>query len=170
MSGGILWRLAVECIGIERAVVLAEEGPSDYSIRSGRAVCLERTGTHSWWEDSLSEEEIALLVGSYSVEEPKMPTYQVTWWPTPTEWANSGRGIQGYWTSGDEFWFQRRLNHIPQGKAKPLSGRKWRSHLRHAQSSAKNISRTFESAASDAFRKFSSHLREYSCQSKIQVP
>ncbi|KAL6299808.1 hypothetical protein BKA93DRAFT_715937, partial [Sparassis latifolia] len=50
----------------------------------------------------------------------------VSWWPSPDIWKSCGLDV-GYWTSGAEAWFQKRLEEMKTGKATVESQGSWRS-------------------------------------------
>lgn len=71
MSGGILWRLVVDHIGLEEAIELILDGPSgtysDKPIFYTRHGALEHSQKDAWFDDSLSQDEKDLLCGVYNV-------------------------------------------------------------------------------------------------------
>ena len=66
MSGGILLRLAIEILGLEEALDIILDGPSDYSSRP--VFCTECDDqVTEWWDDTMTEEERDLICGTYKM-------------------------------------------------------------------------------------------------------
>ena len=43
----------------------------------------------------------------------------LSWWPTKDLWAKSPFGERGYWPTTAEYWFQKCLQDLKDGKLKP---------------------------------------------------
>ena len=71
LAGGILWRLAVNMLGVDAAIDAALDGPTlDRSrpVFSTRHSNQDRSSSSTeWWDDSLTEEEANLICGVYNI-------------------------------------------------------------------------------------------------------
>lgn len=72
MTGGIVWRLAMEFIG-EDGLKSVLEGPSDRVSQNIFSTCRGKTASDNaperfaWWDDSLTNKEMDLICGTYKV-------------------------------------------------------------------------------------------------------
>jgi hypothetical protein len=124
--GGILWRLAIDSLGISGAASLVFEGPD--SQPRYRSQCTIPEGSRDiFYDEMLTQSEIDLICGVYMQYDGAQfgnPTH-ISWWPRPYIFSNSGLNF-GCWTPFNERWFQGRLNAIREGMQKPLSSSEWR--------------------------------------------
>lgn len=56
-------------------------------------------------------------------------TEQRSWWPKSNTWDSCGLNV-GYWSADCEDWYQRRLESIRTGRAKPMTASEWRNLLK----------------------------------------
>ena len=54
---------------------------------------------------------------------------RLSWWPTEDLWAKSPFGERGYWSTAAEYWFQKRLQDLKDGKLKPRNASEWKKAL-----------------------------------------
>ncbi|KIJ32862.1 hypothetical protein M422DRAFT_127413, partial [Sphaerobolus stellatus SS14] len=79
-----------------------------------------------WIQPLLSPQEIDIICGVYRVfKDPKRNPRQLSWWPKPTAWANSGLDV-GYWSSECESWYQQRITDINQYAAQLRTSEQWK--------------------------------------------
>jgi hypothetical protein len=96
-----------------------------------------KDGTHKFCDDKLSDIKINLISGLYSVSMGMFYIFhhnhflndfagcslqesKMSWWPLHSTWMSASAGWNtGYWTLDNEVWFQKRLDDICTGKAKP---------------------------------------------------
>ncbi|KIK58426.1 hypothetical protein GYMLUDRAFT_110556, partial [Collybiopsis luxurians FD-317 M1] len=63
-------------------------------------------------DDSLTEEEINLITGTYEIPTGIEEQVQlVSWWPRPSTWQDSGLNT-GFWSHDTEEWYQTWLKMI----------------------------------------------------------
>lgn len=63
LKGGIVWHLAMECLG-DRVEDLVAAGPSEDVLRFGRQRFYK---TGEYWDDELTEDEMDLICGVYKL-------------------------------------------------------------------------------------------------------
>ncbi|KAH8115503.1 hypothetical protein DFH11DRAFT_1488066, partial [Phellopilus nigrolimitatus] len=137
MTGGIVWRLAVEFIGVE-GVKCVLDGPSDrvyqsiFLTRKAKAVSAQEgtPGSSTWWDDSLTDGELDLICGTYKIYTEQHST--VSWWPKKNAWESSGLNV-GYWTPAAEKWFLERLERLrsnAEREERAKSSRRWKQAVR----------------------------------------
>jgi hypothetical protein len=145
--GNIIWRLALESIGVP-AEEIVSDGPSEEVFIHGTRITKLQT-SDVLWDDELSEEEKDLVCGVYRVftgeQFPttlysisnwhpgnKNQTASLSWWPKEGVFINSGLW-PGYWSRGCEDWFQRRYRAIIQEDSKygqPRISTHWQNSLK----------------------------------------
>lgn len=158
MMGGIVWRLAMECIGVENVL----RGPGDDHTESDLIVINDC----KFLDDTLSEHELDVICGVYRslgrkctavhvntnakqivcAEDSKNQEYGASdksWWPKHKTWMTSGMSI-GHWTDKDERWFRRRLYAIKHQSESPKHARKWASALKNHKKQTNELFRGFE--------------------------
>ncbi|EKM60209.1 uncharacterized protein PHACADRAFT_189344 [Phanerochaete carnosa HHB-10118-sp] len=122
-AGGIVWRLAVQ-----RLQPTLVAGPQS---RSG----------HQAMDLICSVYRVLALHSTASATD-------YCWWPKQSTWLTSGFNM-GYWTSFNEYWFQKRLCDIRFGEATPRSAKQWKDALKLHKSLALNVVQKLESLSAD---------------------
>ena len=140
LSGGILWRLAVE----EVAPDLVLDGPDSLSSELGIGFHLrnEKDGL-VYVDDQLTESETANIVGMYfeqaEVDRVKWDNDAFPmWWPLPRYFKDSALDFPT-WTPVAENWYQNLRQKYRQGQVQPKQGSAWRSSLRNWDKRAQQL-------------------------------
>jgi hypothetical protein len=119
VMGGIIWRLAVQALGLEDVCRMVISGTA---YRSPASVCYRSGRVHHHYDEleTLSSPELDFITGTYYVYTDKgLQTAKQSWWPPHHTWRQSGRDM-GHWTQAAEEWFCRRLAAIAQDPAAVL--------------------------------------------------
>ncbi|KAG1884092.1 hypothetical protein F4604DRAFT_1575027, partial [Suillus subluteus] len=149
LRGGILWRLSIASFEGHLGLV---NGPSSDVRVFGEAKWFSSSisdGGTTWaaWDDTLTHDEVDLICGVYYVADAGQNQWTtLSWWPRPSVFDKCGLWT-GYWNASCEFWFQRRLDLIRYGEAKPLKARKWKSELKYSRSTTKQLCDLTEEAS-----------------------
>lgn len=144
LQGGIVWRLALETVGLDVAL----EGPSSDVTHYRLGISFGSGDLESgvrYWDDELTNDELIMLCGGYRFYT-GMPCYfclkgitscitgqgaQIaykSWWPLMSTWNEVSSGNNwGRWTDWNEDWYQKRHAAIRAGTAQPLTASKWHS-------------------------------------------
>ena len=147
LHGGILSRIAQEFLSIDGVL----EGPSaEVTLHRTGFVTPSESPGYSYWDDGLTEDEIATIIGTYAMYTGifffsvlKLFTIQsffmigngqqttvVSWFPPPSIWESGDCGYAWVeWTERAENIFAEILSDIQTGKGQPLSKAKWRNRL-----------------------------------------
>ena len=149
LQGGILWRLAMDILGLDVAL----EGPSSAVIDHRCGISFDSDDLESgfqYWEDGLTNDQIIMLCGGYRFYT-GMSCYIclksrtsllfiagegaqiaiVSWWPLQSTWYDVSSGCNfGRWTDRNESWYQNRKAALAAGTAKPYTASKWRDLLK----------------------------------------
>ncbi|KAG6913694.1 hypothetical protein DXG01_004861 [Tephrocybe rancida] len=134
MAGGIVAQLAKDFINYE--CVFATPLPEDVS-ESENSICYSDTVVTSdaYWDDGLSDHEICIICGSYSVatgqSDAKMGV-QITalsWFPPPSIWNACGLNA-GFWCADAEKWYMQQHLDCLAGRASLLKPTSWRHSLK----------------------------------------
>ena len=145
--GGILSRLVGD--NIDECQII--DGPSRNAAENPFEVTVDIDGKpEKYIDDNISEEEIATLVGLYSIRTGTLthllmvvnivdgahnlvdvgcPPSEQSWWPTAMKFEDSGLNV-GVWTPKCEEWFMRRCSGSPAGGFRACSASQWRTFLR----------------------------------------
>lgn len=147
--GLILSRLASSLVDKEDVF----DGPSGLASDHPVQIKVTKNGCSlTYYDDGISEEEIATFVGLYSIQGSKSAFFslahlnshagpigngvpsELSWWPTLSKFEESGLNL-GIWTPRCEEWFQTRgrSTSLVAGEnmeRKPLSSKQWRNQLR----------------------------------------
>lgn len=144
--GGILSRLVYDLI--DECDIL--NGPSSSALEYPFNVTTTFNGEEvTFYDDSLSDEEISLLVGLYSIKpgtcseafcyfaipillsvpDTSATPAEQSWWPTVGKFTESGLNI-GVWTPKCKEWYLRRRAGILAETHGACTAAKWRNHLR----------------------------------------
>ncbi|KAJ7689236.1 hypothetical protein B0H14DRAFT_2249385, partial [Mycena olivaceomarginata] len=80
-----------------------------------------------YWDDALTQEEMNLICGVYSVETENdgLQKKEVSWWPKPAAFFHSGLNI-GWWSPDCERWFQKRRLEIENDRAELYTQNEWK--------------------------------------------
>lgn len=156
LYGGVMWRLALEHIGAESAVL----GPSVSVLDNGLGDIVHVEGVGFVGDDKLTDDELAIICGLYHVstgnlllflciQPAKFPTTGqsagekqnndqrslISYWPLSDRWSHHSNSYNwGFWTLIDEEWFQSRTRDLASGKNQPVTQGKWRDLLKGAAS------------------------------------
>jgi hypothetical protein len=154
LHGGLVWRLALHSLGLDHLASVLD-GISSEAAAFGLLLC--RNG-QTYFDDTLSEEEIDFVCGTYYIERRKLSLVQidcssantklflahsidvVSWWPRPSAWNGSGLNV-GFWSARCEDWFQKRLANIRDGVSRtryastsdangPMTATQWKRSLK----------------------------------------
>ncbi|PPR01417.1 hypothetical protein CVT24_006210 [Panaeolus cyanescens] len=127
MAGGIVARIAQDYLPLG-------------GVKSGPSLCVTQQacgisstdGEATYSDDALTVDELDCICGLYSVYTGcGAQETRKSWWPLHNLWINPHMGENfGYWTEGNERWYQNRLKEIEAGLAKPLTSSEWRKFLR----------------------------------------
>ncbi|TFK59526.1 hypothetical protein BDN72DRAFT_865078 [Pluteus cervinus] len=127
LSGGYLWRFAVEAVSIQQALL----GPSKDRIpvltANKHPIRVPSKPGYVFYDDQLTEYETLLLCGTYVcyTGQGRQITL-MSWWP-PVSIFEKPNGTNFHrWTPQNEEEYQRRLLKILNGKEKPRPVKKWR--------------------------------------------
>ncbi|KAF8572808.1 hypothetical protein K439DRAFT_1306992, partial [Ramaria rubella] len=130
LQGGIIWCLAIDALGYIPTV----GGPSDEVYQYGHCF---KSDNSNLWDDNLTTVEMDLICGVYYVYTGQHNQYSnLSWWPKQSVWMCTGLNI-GYWSSGCEIWFQKRLDDIHQGRADLRTAAEWRRALKFERATAR---------------------------------
>jgi hypothetical protein len=78
----------------------------------------------------------------------------MSWWPLHSTWMSASAGWNaGYWTPDNEVWFQKRLDDIRAGIAKPRTTTQWREDLKGFKASLQ-LKRRNAAAAAEVVKGF----------------
>ncbi|KAH9475823.1 hypothetical protein JR316_0011383 [Psilocybe cubensis] len=131
LMGGIVGRIAKEYLSTESVL----QGPSVELLRNGRGyVANPEAELLAYCDDGLTEHDIAIIIGSYSLmTDFKNQVGVKSWFPPPAVWNEIDRNGIGWleWTERNEYWYQTRLELIRNGKAQPLTLQDWKSLLKN---------------------------------------
>ncbi|TFK62838.1 hypothetical protein BDN72DRAFT_902896 [Pluteus cervinus] len=143
LSGGYLWRFAVEAVSVQQALLGPSEERVPVHTTSKQAIRVPSNPGFVYYDDQLTEYETLLLCGTYVCYTGKfplnLPIYMydrdigqgqqiklMSWWP-PVSLFEKPNGINFHrWTPQNEEEYQWRLLRIQSGIEKPRSVRKWR--------------------------------------------
>ena len=151
LSGGILWRLAVEVVLPD--IVL--DGPGDLTYAHGLGFTyFDRRGT-AYVDDSLTENEIRLIVGTY-VRQPQERTNLhgaalPSWWPHPHHFEQSTLNF-GFWSPIAENWYCKTRTKYCDGSGQPQTGAEWHNLIRRLDRRARKVTEMAREAALRFFR------------------
>ena len=156
LYGGIVGRLVREFLSKDAIL----KGPSIQAKRHrGDVYKSTQHPGHSYWDDTLTQDEIAVICGTYVLYTGKSQqsivillanpfffvghgaqTSLVTWFPLPEVWSAKPSGMKWVdWTEADEKWFLNHMSNIHNGNFQPLTNQSWRSRLRGQNSARKLI-------------------------------
>ncbi|KAF8196626.1 hypothetical protein K438DRAFT_1492840, partial [Mycena galopus ATCC 62051] len=76
--------------------------------------------------EALTQDEINLICGVYSIETGTHQLKYISWWPTPTAFWSSGLNT-GWWNTNCEQWFVKRLKEIERRSAKLHTYSEWKN-------------------------------------------
>jgi hypothetical protein len=145
LQGGIVWRLALDTVGMEVAL----EGPSSSVTDYRLGISFNSGDLESgirYWDDELTKDELIMLCGGYRfytgmsyyyfclkgrtsciAGQASQIAYK-SWWPLQSTWNDVSTGNNwGRWTEWNEDWYQERHAVIQAGTAEPHNASKWRS-------------------------------------------
>lgn len=145
LRGGILSRIAQEFLSLDGVL----DGPSaEVTVhRTGFVTPAEWEG-YSYWDDDLTEHEIAIVIGTYSMYTGEYlfifnaivlinligngdQTTIVSWFPPPSLWEHSDCGLGWLeWREKAEKFFLQILSDNRSGKGQPISKAAWRNRVR----------------------------------------
>ena len=146
LRGGILSRIAQEFLSLDGVL----DGPSaEVTVHHTGFVTPAEWEGYNYWDDDLTEHEIAIIIGTYSMYTGEYPSIfevsillinmigngdQVTivsWFPPPSLWEHKDCGLGWLeWTEKAETFFLGILSDIRSGKGQPLSKAAWRNRVR----------------------------------------
>ncbi|KAF8157403.1 hypothetical protein BJ912DRAFT_867269 [Pholiota molesta] len=135
LMGGIVGRIAKEYISVDAVL----HGPSiEITTHHVGYFGPSASGDRRYCDDELTEHEIAVICGTYTMYTGRSSTSQnssASWLPPPSAWCKNGAGFRWLeWTERSESFFVQLLQDIQAGKARPLSVADWRSRLRGLKS------------------------------------
>ena len=146
LSGGIIWRLAIETVAPD--IVL--EGPGELAYAHGLGFTFYDQSGAGHVDDTLAEEEKRLIIGTY-VREPRerknlhgrgLPSY----WPHPEHFNVSSLNF-GWWSPMAERWYCKLRSDYRGGDAQPRLGSHWLQSIRKWDKRALKITETGREAA-----------------------
>jgi hypothetical protein len=135
LAGGIIWRIALEELGIDPALW----GPSETTNYAFELVL----NNQSFVDDGLSSEEMDFICGVYYVytgtcsKTGDSLKTDLSWFPKQSAWTRNGGRHVGCWTKECEAWYLDRLDLAKKGLVQPRSGREWARSLRSSHQSGK---------------------------------
>jgi hypothetical protein len=117
--GGIVWRLAVQALGVQELNEMVLSGNTFRSSSSPQYK--SRNSDHRFYGlETLSAPELEFITGTYYVYTDKgVQVSKQSWWPQHHTWLRSGRDM-GHWTQSAEEWFHKRLATIRKDPATAL--------------------------------------------------
>ncbi|KAF8185393.1 hypothetical protein BJ912DRAFT_852706 [Pholiota molesta] len=128
LKGGIIWRIAKQFLSSDGVL----DGPS-VEVTSHRVGYSHASGTPKvqYCDDDLTENEIGIICGTYSLYTSLGQVTVKSWFPPPVCWNKDRTGVQWIeWTARNEQFFTDLLEDIKSGKAVPLTVVEWTSRLR----------------------------------------
>ncbi|KAF8875538.1 hypothetical protein CPB84DRAFT_1853244 [Gymnopilus junonius] len=129
LQGGIIGCIAREYLSMDSAL----EGPS-VEVTAHRAGFIAPSGAHglSYCDDELTQNEIAIICGTYTLYTSTKGQVAVwSWFLPPDVWNQHHAGLRwSEWTEHCETWFMKLMENIRSGKSKPMSSTEWGSALR----------------------------------------
>ena len=153
LAGGILWRLAIEDVPLDVALV----GPDPLSSQLGFGFRIQDKKDDVYVDDDLTHSEVCNIIGMY-FEQPahervkwENDTYPM-WWPLP-------RYLKGWaldfpmWTPVDEDWYTRLRNKYRRGETGPRQGIEWRSMSRNYDKRARQLTELSRETAGTVLRR-----------------
>lgn len=148
LMGGIIGRIARECLDADEVL----DGPSVEATYCRHGLCVDaEDDKHEYWDDDLTENEIATICGTYLmytgefilssvykvndfIDNQLIPgsgeqTTKVSWFPPPH--AIEGSSYDSVeWTPKAEDLFQKIFTDARRGTFQPLTAKKWRHTFR----------------------------------------
>ncbi|KAF5328348.1 hypothetical protein D9619_013349 [Psilocybe cf. subviscida] len=127
LQGGIIARIAREFVSIEAVL----DGPSAGAVEKSLGLVVDSESfDHQYRDDALSEEDIYLICGSYTVYTGRgQQTSQLSYFPRPCDWDHKNGFAWLEWTNASEELFQSIMTKNKDGR-NPLKPSKWRDELR----------------------------------------
>lgn len=152
MKGGIVWRLAVETLGLEQLFTDPNVfAPVQFQIPVVGGTLVD---------DDLSDDELAMICGVHCIINSKFIRNKFkiiwvldrltqlvdhslrsgvsdsSWWPKYSTWRGSGFDY-GYWTWDNELWFRERRAHVQAGNAGVKTAGQWKASLKGCRKGVK---------------------------------
>ncbi|KJA18103.1 hypothetical protein HYPSUDRAFT_145454, partial [Hypholoma sublateritium FD-334 SS-4] len=134
LRGGIVGRIAREFLRPYEVL----DGPSVEATFARNGLCVDaKDGGNEYWDDDLTEQEIAIICGTYVMYTGSgEQTTKISWFPPPQSWEGSSYDSLE-WTPKAEEVFQSVFIDARKGEFQPLSARRWRDRLRDFKSPRK---------------------------------
>ncbi|TFK58521.1 hypothetical protein BDN72DRAFT_906660 [Pluteus cervinus] len=126
MSGGYLWRFAVEVVSIQQALLQPSTERTSIWAPNKQPVRAPSPPGFVYYDDQLTEYEILLLCGTYICYTGS--GQQITlksWWPPISAFEKPNGTNFHRWTPQNEAAYQNRLVKIQNGQEKPRPVKKW---------------------------------------------
>ncbi|KAF8200486.1 hypothetical protein K438DRAFT_1582735, partial [Mycena galopus ATCC 62051] len=118
--------------------------PSEDILDTGVRVS---SGEGALWHEVLTENEIDLICGVYTVETGTGQQLKyISWWPRPSAFWSSGLNT-GWWNANCERWFVKRLKEMKSTQVKLHTYSEWKSKLRFSTAARKVNAKNDELAA-----------------------
>lgn len=157
LSGGLLWRLAIEYLAPD--IVLDGPGELAYAYGIGFTFC-DRDGA-VYVEDGLTDSEIRCIIGTY-VREPternNVRGYAYpSWWPDPIRFEESSLDF-GWWSPIAERWYRKMRAEYRTGSKPPRTASEWRASIRNRDKRARRFTEMNRDAAAEFLRLQSSYV------------
>ena len=139
LAGGILWRLAIEDVALDVALI----GPEPLFSQLGFGFRIQDEKGDVYVDDGLTHIEMCNIVGMY-FEQPAHDrvkwdndTYPM-WWPLPCYLKDHALDFPT-WTPVNDDWYIRLRTKYREGQDKPKQGIQWRSSLRNFDKRARQL-------------------------------
>ncbi|KAJ7089907.1 hypothetical protein C8R44DRAFT_596373, partial [Mycena epipterygia] len=142
--GGIVGRLARLVLSDSEDIACL--GPSEDILKTGARVS-SGNEEKALWHEALTEEEIDIICGVYSVETADGQQLKyISWWPKPTAFWSSGLNT-GWWNANCERWFVKRLKEMKNPQVKLHTYSEWKNKIRFSTAARKVNAKNDELAA-----------------------
>ncbi|KJA14010.1 hypothetical protein HYPSUDRAFT_150880 [Hypholoma sublateritium FD-334 SS-4] len=131
LSGGIIGRIAREFLLPDDVL----DGPSVEATYIRKGFCVKANdGQNEYWDDDLTEQEKAIICGTYIMYTGfGEQTTKISWFPPTQAWEGSSYDSLE-WTPRAEDVFQSIFDSARKGEFQPLSANRWRDRLRNFKS------------------------------------
>ncbi|KAH9481660.1 hypothetical protein JR316_0006187 [Psilocybe cubensis] len=138
LMGGLIGRIASEYLSVDRAL----NGPSREILENRQGFVLS-AGNTNWFycDDQLTENELAIICGTYTLYTAQTGQTTVkSWFPPANLWKvpatqNGTQWVE--WTPTNEAWYLERVEAILTRQAQPLTRVQWKTMLRGTPPSRK---------------------------------
>lgn len=147
LSGGLLWRLAIECLAPDSVL----DGPGEFAYDYGIGFTFCDHNGAVYVEDNLTDAEVRCIIGTYVREPAERGNIHgfayPSWWPDPVRFEESSVHF-GWWSPISERWYRKTRAEYRSGVRSPRTATEWRASIRNRDKRARRfVEATGEAAA-----------------------